>query len=555
MSALARPGVGVAALLTVLGPGGARSFTISSPLTQGCHEMITSAALRSVRIDVPNAAPLPLTLNEQALVDDLQFSPDADMKDLGAATLLVSVRDNDLKGRSSDDLTELAQVHGDPNNQEEHCLRANGEVEPGGSAAAIADCRAFILGRVSQALDGLDATGFPDESQRTTLTVHLSLRGTMDAPLPTYYLRIGQAIHALQDSFTHTYRTADGMKITVVLNWLRVVDGTLVESRDGPAHTSSLDVCSDPDPLTTQRHLLATAASEALLRATLDPASTRDQKMASAGAILDTYLSYAPGCTFDNQWCAAPENQYQTSKTGCGAAGGGAGAWGCVLAALALWVLARRSRVALVAAAVFVSGVVQAETAPAPISDHAIPPPVTRAVAEPGPRDPSEVAWGAYAGIGGSVNSSAAAGTLGARLRLSRHWMVGVSGEWNPWIALNGAPFRAGVFNAYGSAILRLPLAYENFNLRTTVSLGASYLLTTLYGAGAGTIGLYGGLSPLGLEWKLSKVFFLIIEPLNLALPVPQLRGVPLAYPQYRLSIGLEVSLTDLFSGRPNPRR
>jgi hypothetical protein len=77
--------------------------------------------------------------------------------------------------------------------------------------------------------------------------------------------------------------------------------------------------------------------------------------------------------------------------------------------------------------------------------------------------------------------------------------------------------------------------------LRTTVNLGTSYLLIDLYGAPKGSIGLYGAIYPLGLEWKLSRVFILVINPLGIALPVPQLQGVPLTYPQYRFSIGLEV--------------
>src|SRR5450755_3559953 len=101
----------------------ARAFTISGLISTGCHENITAEALRETRLGFPTAGPLPLTANEQALVDDLQFTLDPDMRDLGGATLLVSVRDNDLKGRSSDDLTELSAVHGDPRNQEEHCLR------------------------------------------------------------------------------------------------------------------------------------------------------------------------------------------------------------------------------------------------------------------------------------------------------------------------------------------------------------------------------------------------------------------------------------------------
>ena len=193
------------------------------------------------------------------------------MRDLGGAALMVSVRDNDLKGRSSSDLTELAEVHGNPDNQDEHCLRSRTQDEPGGSEAAVNDCRTFIRGRVVEALDGLDAAGGPDPAIRAALPMYLALRGKIDVSLPVYYLRIGQAIHAVEDSFTHTYRTADGMKITAVMNWVDVANGTHQESRDGPAHATKMDVCNDPDALRTLRRKLATEASVALLRATLDP--------------------------------------------------------------------------------------------------------------------------------------------------------------------------------------------------------------------------------------------------------------------------------------------
>jgi len=156
--------------------------------------------------------------------------------------------------------------------------------------------------------------------------------------------------------------------------------------------------------------------------------------------------------------------------------------------------------------------------------------------------DPSQVALGAYLGGSGSINNAAAAAALGARLRFSKHWTFGLDAEWNPWIAVNGAStVRAGVFNGYGTVIFRLPLAYEQFNLRTTANLGVSRLLIDLYGAPKGSTGIYAGLSPLGLEWKMSRVFFLIINPLNFAMPTPQLKGVPFSYSQYRFTIGLEV--------------
>jgi hypothetical protein len=152
------------------------------------------------------------------------------------------------------------------------------------------------------------------------------------------------------------------------------------------------------------------------------------------------------------------------------------------------------------------------------------------------------MAWGGYLGLSGSVDKPAAAIQLGVRLRLSTHWTVGWDVEANPWISTTGETLvRAGTLNTFGTVILRFPLAYENFNLRTTVNLGISYLLIDLYGAPKGSVGLYAAIYPLGLEWKLSRVFLLIINPLGIAVPMPQLKGIPFTYPQYRFSIGLGI--------------
>jgi hypothetical protein len=579
--------------------GAARAYTIETHFTAKCHEKLTAQALRTTRLQLEMAPTPRATDDERALIDDLQFAPDQDMKDLAGATLLVGVRDNDLKGYSQDDLSVLSAIHGNPDNQREHCLRGPDQKEPGGSAAAVADCRAFIRGRVLEAFDGLDATGRPDLSKRTSLGLHLSLRGHVDALLPTYYLRIGQAMHAIQDAFTHTYRTSDGMKITVVLNWLDSVNGSLTESLDGPAHATKLDVCDDPDDLRTTRRKLATDASTALLIATMDPSKTQDQRMAVVDGILDRYLGHSPGCTFENGWCQAAERQYKDSKNlfGCASAGreqrpGAMVAWSSI-ALLALMARRRRRRrgafnasgILIAAAVTLAAGGARAESdaskPPAPSLEptatstttttpakaatattiatpatittttttttsagpntHAPPAPTIVAVEEPGPRDPSQMAWGAYLGSSASFDKPALAVQLGARLKVSKQWTFGLDGEWNPWITLNGYRFGSGVFNLYGTAILRFPLAYENFNLRATANLGASYLLINLYGAPSGSLGIYAGLSPAGLEWKLSRTFILIVNPLNIALPAPQLRGVPLTYPQYRFSIGFEI--------------
>jgi hypothetical protein len=551
----------VVLLWVTLVPRTTDAYTISSVLTPGCHEDLTTEALRTVRLDVPGAAPIPLGANDKALADDVQFTTPADMMDLGGVTLLLGVRDNDLKGRSSDDLTQLAEVHGNPDNQDEHCLRSRGQDEPGGSEAAVASCRTFIRGRVAEALEGLDGSGVPDPAMRTALPVHLSLRGNVDALLPTFYVRIGQAIHAVEDSFTHTYRTPDGMKITVVMNWVDRAERQFDEARDGPAHATRMDVCDDSDALITTRRTLATAASTALLRAVLDPLQTKAEKMATVDGILDRYLSYSPGCSFENGWCNAPEIQYRdVGSTFLGCSAGGGGLLGVAASLLALGLIFRRRRLApAVAALVVIAGLsvfAPAIARPAPpdappneatpervaAEKEAAPAPTTVPVPQPGPADPSETAWGAYLGISGSVDKPAMAIQLGVRLRLSTHWTIGLDVESNPWISTTGPTLvRAGTLNTFGTVILRFPLAYENFNLRTTVNLGVSYLLIDLYGAPKGSIGLYGAIYPLGLEWKLSRVFILVINPLGIAVPVPQLQGVPLTYPQYRFSIGLEV--------------
>ena len=539
----------------------AHAYTISSAISSGCHEKLTTDALRAVRLDLATAAPLPADENDRALIDDLEFAPASDMTDLGGASLLVGVRDNDLKGRDSGDLTQLALVHGDPSAQREHCLRSIDQDEPGGSESAVRDCRAFILERTGEAIGGLDATGTPDLANRTSLPLYLSLRHRVDALLPTYYVRIGQAIHAIEDSFTHTYRTPDSMQITVSLNWVDEASGTLVEATDGPPHADDLDRCDDPDDLRRRRRELATEAATAVLRATLDPTQTSDQKMAAVEVILDQYLAYSPGCTFDNGWCQASERQYGNGHGGCsvGGAGGRTSALGWAVILGLLTVMGRRGRrrragasavLAVLFFASFIPMSALAQPDPSPpgsdtstsTDEHPAPPVVATPVKEPGPKDPSQIALGAYLGGSGSVDNGALAAAAGARLRVNKHWTFGLDAEWNPWFAVNGVTtLRAGAFNGYGTVILRVPLAYEKFNLRTTGNLGVSVLLIDLYGAPKGSTGIYAGFSPLGIEWKMSGHFFLVFNPLGIAAPAPQLKGVPFTYPQYRATIGVEV--------------
>jgi hypothetical protein len=77
----------------------------------------------------------------------------------------------------------------------------------------------------------------------------------------------------------------------LMIGWTRPT-GDLVEATDGPPHSTELDRCDDPDDLRQRRRELATEAATAVLRTTLDPNQTNDQKMAAVEVILDKYLSY-----------------------------------------------------------------------------------------------------------------------------------------------------------------------------------------------------------------------------------------------------------------------
>ena len=559
----------------------AHAYSYESAISVGCHERIAMITLRAVRTMLPTAPVIAPDANDTALIKDVPYALDGDMKDLTGATLTIGVRDNDLKGRGPTQLDQLAEIHGNPAGQREHCLRAIEEDEPNGSPRALEDCKVFIRERVAAALDGIDADGFPDPAIREDIAVTLELRGAVTANLPKFWLEIGKAMHTLQDSFTHTFRTPDRMKVRTVLNWIEYVNKNEVESRDGPVHRNGMDQCDNLDDLRTLNIDTATQASIDLLKTTLDPALNRAQKLAAVDVLLDKYISYEAGCTFDNGWCDAPERQYQVAA-GCGCSTVGSGSGGALAVggfAFGAMFLARRRRRRLGAAAASAlgligalafPGVARAQSASDVPSDA--PPattttPATKTPAAEAPKEPtkpeekpitgvpttterkSEIVekkhtsfFGIYAAVSGSVTDPALSPQLGVRFRLSERWTVGVDGEVNGWYGVHTGQFRTGAFNGYATVIFRTPLRFESVNLRTTANLGTSVLLIDLYGAPRGSVGIFAGLVPLGVEWKLSSSLYVIFDALGIALPVPHLTGAPFAYPQYRTSLGLELA-------------
>lgn len=574
----------------------ASAYSYESAVSAGCHERITMGALRTLRTQVTNAPAITPDSNDLSLITDLPFALDGDMKDIASASIIIGVRDNDLHGNSPTDVSQLAAIHGNPENQKEHCLRDAEDDEPGGSERALATCQGFIRGKLVEALDGLDANGVPDPNHRVDIDVSLSLRGSVSASLPLFWVRLGQAVHTLQDAFTHTFRSADRMKVRTVLNWIEFVGNQEVESRDGPVHRNGLDQCDNLDALRTENMGVASQASLELMHAMLDPGA-REVKLAAVDATLKKYLTFEAGCTEANGWCDAPERQYEVSP-GCGCSilggpSGGLAAGGLCIMGMVLLARRRRRRPSAIAALPIALACLAApslaraqsaetQTTPAPVTPSPVtpspvtpspitPPPATAppgavttdaqtgaAVAldekKPPPGVPTtgeakaektEEAhssfFGVYGAVSGSITNPGLSGQLGLRFRVSQLISVGVDGEINGWFGLQTKRFRTGAFNAYATGIIHYPLRFQQVNLRSTLNLGTSTMLIDLYGAPRGTTGIFVGAVPLGLEWKVSPALYVIFDVLGVAVPVPQLKGAPFAYPQYRTALGLEL--------------
>jgi hypothetical protein len=567
--------IGVSVLLA-LEAHPALPWVIGSQLNNaGCHEPITAQALRTVRATLATAPALTPSRDEAAMIADVLFAPPTDfVDDLAGMALLLGVRDNDLKGVNPLSSLDLIQVHGSPTTQQEHCIRSSSDDNADGDQSALAACQAFIIATATEALDGLDASGKVDPAHRTPFTLFAAIRGEISPQLPLFYVRMGAAMHALEDGFPHTYRTADGMQVTVVLNWIDEVKGTYDEPRDGPLHRAELDRCWDADPTIHRNYELATQAATELLRAALDPALGRDQKIQQFGAVTAKYLAYQPGCTFDNQWCNPPEATVTNSVTGCSAAGQGGLSLCGALALVGVLVVGRRRRdrthmigSALVVAAAFAAPA-RADDPPPPASPAAsatedkpgVPTPTAdpvpvngqepgRDVKTPTVKEVAEIRvdkqlgnpWGVAVSFGGSVDRPAIATSFGGRYRITERWIVGLDAGWNPWLTTSPMRMRTGVVTVAGTVIRRFPMAFDRVNLRTSLHLGVSTLLFDVYGAPKYSTGPYVALSPLGVDYDLGHAVRIVWDPMEIALPVPLLGQLPLYYEQFRFMLGIQI--------------
>lgn len=148
--------------------------------------------------------------------------------------------------------------------------------------------------------------------------------------------------------------------------------------------------------------------------------------------------------------------------------------------------------------------------------------------------------FGFHGGLSMSIDNGALAGVVAGRYALDESWLLGLDAEYNPWISFEAGRFSRGAFNGYATFIYRHWVT-EDVALRITANLGVSVLLVDLVGTPMGSIGPLVGSNILGLSYEVSNQVYLLVDPAHVVLPVPQIRGAPFSYHQYRFTLAVQV--------------
>lgn len=494
------------ALFVALAAFPSEAFTLETAFSSGCHERITVEALARAGWPLGQTEPA-ATQDDIDLARNLPFRVPAHAG-RWTLSLLLGVRNNDLHGFAPTDFQEFAAAQLAEEAQEEHCLRTSTDDDVEGDLLATERCQKFVLERITRALGDVDALDLNETEQ-----VRVALRyQSIDVQVSRFAYRLGQAFHAVQDSYTHTLREPESDAVIHVFNFVEpAVRHDYNVHRDGFGHVSKFDNCDDGDPREADRAERAIVASAAILTALSRPGIDRHERIADASDTVHSLIKYQPGCSPDNEWCHAGsvEATFQSCST----------ASGLPTALMALFTLGmlrrhrRRSATAVLGGVLLVLAMVSSVARASPVR--------------------------AYVGGAASFDRTALSADLGVRYAVSDKIHLGVDAELNPWFDLLSADASWGSFNSYFSGTLRW-LRSGALTLHTTLRAGISVLLFNAVGAPTGSVGPFLGASVIGLSIELHPDWWLIINPLEIAVAVPSLKGVPLVARQYRLSVGLE---------------
>ena len=185
-----------------------------------------------------------------------------------------------------------------------------------GDQQAVAGCRDTLVEQLAQASEQRQKP-WPEQVQTRPFT--LDQYGTFEVEVRSPAYHLGRALHALEDSFTHTLRTLNLRGVIHVMNYAEAIGGTLHEERDGLPHASATDSCQlvTSDPAHPANKDSASAAEEAaadLLRAAAPTLAGTRPSAPEIAVVLDKWLGYVPGaqlgfaegCVKANDYCNSP---------------------------------------------------------------------------------------------------------------------------------------------------------------------------------------------------------------------------------------------------------
>lgn len=510
----------LASSLLVATPAGA--YSLHSGLTETCHEQISLRAflIVSAPLEIDGRVPQPgsktwKTLAERmtrGLPDSIAHKDNPEFQ-LLMLSILIGVRSPDTEGHSVSDLNSLRRIHADPSDdgQYAHALRGIGDDGPEGDAAAVAGTRRIIIELLETSRSYVRR---PPEEQIINVSMALDFYGpvNVDVWAPAYYL--ARAMHAMQDSFSHTIRTADHHQIVSVLNYVEAVAGSLKEGRDGIAHSDSLDTCGeDTAPLVEA----AQQATMELMQAAIQTYDRDDTALVDA--VLDDWVSYAAGCTLANGYCDSPwVSVARKEATGpylgplaCTASPGGTRGWGVLGVILLLGVARRRW---LLLALVCLPLNARAE-ATAQVEGH-------------------------LSLLSDAPSRSVLASTYGFGSRVGWRWDGwGLFGhfERNYWVA---SELSSGTHKGALNLGLGAELLFANGRVRMSYALGASVLRQDTFLHEKGHVGAFAHLRPIGLRWNTAPHVYVTFDPLCAAIVAPVAEEPRILMLQYRSNIAVE---------------
>jgi hypothetical protein len=549
-------------LLTTARPAGA--YTLASGFSESCHERVTLAAfavlieqLDTSRVSLPASElwrPVAAELAAAVLETMGQEStaPLTDQQKFVLFSAVVGVRSPDTAGHSVSNLDALrrAQIDPDPTSQYLHCLRAAADDGPAGDLAVLRGAKELVRKLLTDAATAAQRTS---AARNTTVPFYLDFYGQVEVEVDEAAYRSGRAMHVLQDSFSHTLRSADAGTVNTVLNYLDGISGHLEESRDGMGHSDSLDDCHRQDlaPVVERAAAVSSAAARAVVMLARDQdrtgldrglarCSAEETDPASCG-----WLEYVPACeaaldagdggaaqaqccSSANGYCAAPllgiareqvTQPYLQTVFGCAVARHTrAGALGLAVALLALAFRARRRRTAAVAL-------------------------VLIAVAWGRPAAAGEMfaaAEGHLSLLSDVPERSIINATLGYALRGGYRWDswgVLIHVERNHWLPTE---LSRGIEPGALNVGLGVEYLAAGGRVRTSLAAGPSFLWFDTALDDKGTVGLFVEARPAGLRWRVSDHLRVVLDPLSVALVAPVLGQPGIRQLEYRTLLDLE---------------